>query len=219
MRIKRMAQLSVIIIGVAMATSQVRASDNDYRGFQVGDIMVRMRALAVVPDVTSNVSTIHGNVDASTSFEPEADISYFFTQNIAVEAIAAITRHHLTDNGSTLGNVDLGRVSLLPPTVTAQYHFLPKELVNPYLGAGINYTVFFDSSLPAGGAVTKIKYENNFGTAIQAGADFHVQGNWFLNVDAKHLFLSTTAKINNNAIIGKVNLDPTIVGLGIGYKF
>lgn len=217
-----MARLLVVftMMGAAQAVaSDVQTEDND-AGFHAGDIMVRGRALTVLPTVDNGpVSVIGGNVNASTSVEPEADISYFFTPNISAEAIAAITRHHITDENSKLGNVDLGRVTLLPPTVTAQYHFLPTDLVNPYLGAGVNYTAFLDHELPAGGAVTSIHYDNGFHTAIQAGADFHLQGNWYANLDVKHIFLTTHAKINGGAIGGDVSIDPTIVGLGLGYKF
>ena len=31
---------------------------------------------------------------------------------------------------------------MLPPTLTAQYHFNPHGAVRPYLGAGVNYSIF-----------------------------------------------------------------------------
>lgn len=213
----KITKIFLLAAAMTLAASPVHAADSS-PGFHAGDIMVRGRVLTVRPSVDSSVSTIGGQVNASASFEPEADVTYFFTPTIAVEAIAAVTRHHLTDRHSSLGNVDLGHVSLLPPTVTAQYHFLPTERFNPYLGAGINYTVFFDHDLPAGGVARKIHYDNEFGAAIQAGADFQVQGNWYVNVDVKHIFLTTHAKINGT-IGANVSLDPTIVGVGIGYKF
>lgn len=194
-------------------------TNNDYQGFQAGDILVRVRALGVFPTTQSSVSVIGGKVNASTSAEPEIDATYFFTPNIAVEAIGAITRHHLTDSGSSLGNVDLGKTTLLPPTITAQYHFLASQAFSPYVGAGVNYTIFFDSTVPKTGAVKSIGFENTFGEAIQAGFDYHIQGNWYANVDVKHIFLATKAKINGGAINGYVSLDPTIAGIGIGYKF
>lgn len=223
MNMKKVALLAGILatcVGMqAQAASSDTASANAYQGFQAGDIMVRGRLLSVIPNTISSVSAIGGQVSASKSLEPEVDLTYFFTPHFAVEAIAAITRHHLTDKGSSIGNVDLGHTTLLPPTVTAQYHFMPTEAFSPYVGAGINYTIFFDSTLPAGGAVHSINYENGFGEAIQAGADYHVSGNWYANIDVKHIFLATKAKINGGAINGYVNVDPTIVGLGVGYKF
>lgn len=215
----RKAARALALLFTLTALGASAQAEEAYKGFQAGDILVRGRGIVVLPNVSSSVSAIGGEVDASTSWEPEADISYFFTPNIAVEVIAAVTRHHMSDKNSSLGNVDLGHVSLLPPTITAQYHFMPESRWKPYLGAGLNYTAFFDSTLPAGSAATQISYENGFGAAIQAGIDVHVDGNWYINLDVKHIFLTTRAKINGGAIIGDVSLDPTIVGFGIGYKF
>ena len=214
MQIRTIALLAGAFAAMTLSTA-AQAAD-DYAGFQAGDIMLRGRVLAVMPTVTSKVSVIGGQVDASQSVVPELDVSYFFTKNISAELIAAISRHHLRDEGP---NVDLGRVTLLPPTLTAQYHFLPTAPVNPYLGAGVNYTMFFDHELPKGGAATSIHYDNTFAPAIQAGADLHIQGNWYANIDIKHIFLDVRAKVNGGAIKANVSLDPTIVGFGVGYKF
>lgn len=218
MYMKRL-MISVAALMMLANGGHANAADVNYQGFQQGDILVRGRGLVVLPTVSSSVSTIGGRVDATKSFEPEVDVSYFFTPNISAELIAAITRHHLRDRGSSLGDVDLGKTTLLPPTLTAQYHFMPEKALSPYVGAGVNYTIFFDSEVPKGGAVTKINYENGWGAALQAGADYHISGNWYANIDVKHIFLNTKAKINGGAINGYVALDPTIVGLGVGYKF
>ena len=218
MRLEKSVLLAAVIAATVVAGA-AQAAEPEYKGFQAGDIMVRGRALAVLPSTSSSVSVIGGHVEASNSVVPEIDITYFFSPNIAVEAIGAISRHHVVAKGTSVGNVDLGRVTLLPPTITAQYHFLSAERVSPYVGAGINYTVFFDHELPAGSAATSIHYDNRFAAAIQAGVDYNVQGNWYANFDVKHIFLSTKASINGGSIVGDVSIDPTIVGLGIGYKF
>ena len=67
--------------------------------------------------------------------------------------------------------------------------------------------------------MTKWGLSNGVGPAIQAGFDYNVAGNWFLNVDVKQIFLDTTARINGGAIIAKTSLNPTVVGAGIGYRF
>ena len=145
---------------------------------------------------------------------PEVDFTWFVTDNIALELIAATTRHDVSHNiaGS------LGKVSLLPPTLTLQYHFMPKERLSPYIGAGINYTIFYNEDAP-GGAVTSIDYDDSFGWALQAGVDYAVSDNWYVNADIKKIFLSTDVSINGGAITADVDLDPWIVGFGVGYKF
>lgn len=207
-----------LVAAVSVATT-ARAEDT-YKGFQAGDVLVRVRGVWVAPEAYTTFGSgaaANDTIKASQSFIPEADLSYFFTKNIAVEAIAGVTRHHIT----TKNGLDLGHVELLPPTVTAQYHFLPEGAINPYVGAGLTYTVFFGEK---GGATgLKTHYSNSWDPALQAGADFHLAGNWYANVDVKQLFVSTTANVRTGAAVdaatARVNLNPTLVGVGVGYKF
>jgi outer membrane protein len=213
MRTHLLWSAAVLVAGTA-TVGPAMAQD----GKAAGTFLLRGRAIAVVPDESSTVTVIGGSVDASNTPAPELDLSYFFTDNIAVELIAATTRHSMKDKGSTLGTVDLGDVSVMPPTLTLQYHFLPKSAFSPYVGAGVNFTVFHNAKAP-GAPVASISYENNFGWALQAGVDFNVSGRWFLNADVKKIFLNTTAKINGGAIVGDVDLDPWVFGVGLGYRF
>ncbi|WP_109261024.1 OmpW/AlkL family protein [Hyphobacterium indicum] len=183
-----------------------------------GDWLIRGRLLNVSPNESATINPIGGDVDIDTSFVPELDISYFFTDRIAAELILGVTPHDVMAVGTAAGNVDLGDVTLLPPTLTLQYHFLPEGTIHPYVGAGINYTVFFNEDLPAGGIATSINYDNSFGLALQGGIDFDVNENWFFNVDVKYIDINTDVTINN-AITADVDIDPWVFGIGIGRRF
>ena len=148
---------------------------------------------------------------------PEVDFSYFLTDNIAFELIAATSRHSLTAKNTVAGNVPVGSTWVLPPALTAQYHFMPKEKISPYVGAGLNYT-FFYSTKPAAG-LTKLALSNNIGGVLQAGVDIAVGSRTWVNLDVKQIFLHTDAKINGGAIRAKTDLNPTVFGAGIGYRF
>ncbi len=180
--------------------------------------LVRVRTVAFMPDVSSSVSAIGGSVDADNDYVPELDITYFFNKNWAAELVPATTRHNMHDNGSTLGNVDLGRVSLLPPILTLQYHLFPDRNLRPYVGAGVNYTIFYDQDAPRG-TVTAIDYENNFGWALQVGFDVAIDRRWALNFDLKKVFLNTDVALNGGAILAGVDLDPWVFGVGVAYRF
>lgn len=212
-------------VGAAVALSATTGSAADtpgdeatFTGKSAGDFMVRLRGIGLIPDESSSVKPIGGEVDAENAYVPEIDLSYFFTDNIALELIAATTPHDVKDKGSSLGDVDLGSVYLLPPTLTVQYHFMPKRRFSPYVGAGLNYTIFYKEDAP-GGAVTAIDYENTVGYALQAGVDYSLDGKWYLNADVKKLWVSTDVDINNGAITADVDLDPWVFGVGVGYKF
>lgn len=218
MKFLSLAAGGLLLLGLSQHALAQDALTEDAGGKTAGSVMVRVRAIGVLPDTTSSISPIGGQVDASNTVDPEVDGTYFFTDNIAAELIAATTRHRITAHGTAAGDIDVGQVRLLPPTLTLQYHFMPHETISPYVGAGVNYTWFFDPT-PSHVVVQHVSYENNFGAALQAGVDYNITGRWYANLDVKHLFLSTTARINGGAVRAAVNLDPTIVGAGIGYRF
>jgi outer membrane protein len=190
-------------------------------GLQAGTFMIRARALGVIPlDSSSSISAIGGHVSATAQAAPEVDFSYFLTDNVALELIAATTRHEVKADSTALGTVDVGSVWVLPPTLTVQYHFLPHSAFSPYVGAGINATVFYGAQA-AGPTVTHVSFSNNIGAALQAGVDYNFTGHWFANLDVKQLFLNTTAHVDalGTTITAKTALNPLVVGAGIGYRF
>jgi outer membrane protein len=189
-------------------------------GKAAGTFMVRARAIGVMPEDTSSSTSIGGTVNVTAQAAPEADFSYFFTDHIAAELIAATTRHELSANGTAVGNADVGSTWVLPPTLTVQYHFMPHERFSPYIGAGINYSIFYDTK-GAGPVVRSVSLDNNVGAALQAGVDYNMTGHWFLNLDVKQIFLNTTAHVNTvlGPITAKTSLNPLVAGAGIGYRF
>jgi outer membrane protein len=187
-------------------------------GLKAGTFMVRLRAIGVLPENIGSSTSIGGHVGTTNTVTPEIDFSYFLTDHLALELIAATSQHTVTANDTALGHVDVGKVWVLPPTLTLQYHFMPHERFSPYVGAGINATFFYNSR-PAGGAVTSVGYSNAVGGVIEAGFDYNLTGHWFANFDVKQIFVSTNARIDGGAIRASTGLDPTVVGAGIGYRF
>lgn len=196
--------------------------------------MIRVRALGVLPDAGGSSVNVFGvpalsspnsGLSISDQVIPELDISYFFTPNIAAELVLGATRHHVSGTG-TLNGLDIGKAWLLPPTLTLQYHFTGLGAFKPYVGAGINYTVFFNQSAantPVGGlAVTDLHISNQVGAAVQFGFDYMLDRHWGLNVDVKKLWLRPdySATVNNTIpVTGRANIDPWLVGGGVTYKF
>lgn len=178
--------------------------------------LIRLRGINVDPDEKGTPMPIGGGVSGDSNIVPELDFSYFFTKNIAAELILATTKHEMRAHGTSLGNLDLGSVWLLPPTLTLQYHFCPDQRIKPYVGAGINYTVFYNED---SGAMSSIDYDDGFGYVWQAGVDFALDDHWVLNGDVKKVYLNTDASINGGGVTADVDLDPWIIGVGLGYRF
>ncbi|PHZ83311.1 OmpW/AlkL family protein [Paremcibacter congregatus] len=185
---------------------------------EAGDLLMRARAIYVMPDESATTS-IGGTVGLNNDIVPELDFTYFMTDNIGVELILATTKHYATGIDTALGaSADLGNVMLLPPTVTLQYHFNPKGDISPYVGAGVNYTFFYNENA-AGGAITDINLKDSFGLALQAGVDFKIDEKWSVNVDVKKIWLDTDVSINGGAVTADVNIHPWVLGFGVGYTF
>lgn len=197
---------------------------------KAGDVLVRARAILVTPQERSGsvLPTFPGEkVKVSDSWAPEVDFTYMATDHVGFELIAATTKHHASGKTGTTGSIGkLASTWVLPPTLTAQYHFNPAGHVRPYVGAGVNYTIFYSekasSGLKAAVGPTKVNMKNSLGPAIQAGVDFDIGKNVFLNLDAKWIQIDTTARLDTTALGTekvKVHLDPLVIGIGIGTKF
>jgi outer membrane protein len=180
---------------------------------------VRVRALGVIPNDKGSVNGVAGSdLNYSNSVTPELDISYFFTDNIAAELILGTTSSKISGAGSLAG-VNVGKTWLLPPTLTLQYHFTDFGPFKPYVGAGVNYTFFYNESTQPG--FSNLKVDSHVGAALQVGFDYMLNEHWGLNVDAKKLFLETnwSADMGGTPISGKAKLDPWLIGAGVTYRF
>ncbi|MEI9988837.1 MAG: OmpW family outer membrane protein [Rhizomicrobium sp.] len=207
--------LAAALLVCTAAISPALADDDDLG--VAGHFQVRLRGLAVIPDASAKVTVggtpLASRTDVTDSFIPEVDGTYFITDHIGVELIAGTTKHSV--HNSVAGNV--GSVWLLPPTLTVQYHFDPTGSIRPYVGAGVNYTFFYSAH---SAAYPPISFSNNAGFALQAGVDIPVgDGPYFVNFDAKKLFLSTTMKAAGGTIRASADLNPWIVGAGVGIRF
>jgi len=204
----------VLLASALMATTTLSAPA--FAG--EGDWMFRLRGVSVTPDESAVIDPIGGSVDISSSVVPELDITYFVQDQWAVELILGVTPHDVSAIDTVAGDIDLGDVTLLPPTLTLQYHFNPDGDFRPYIGAGINYTYFFNEDLPGGSALSTIEYDQSFGFALQAGVDIPVNDTWFFNVDVKYVDIDTDVLIDG-AISADVSIDPVLFGLGFGRRF
>lgn len=191
------------------------AQEGDFNP-QKGDLLVRVRALGVIPSEDDNTNL--GDVAIGKALVPELDFTYFFTENLAAELILGTTNHSV-DLETATGDVDLGNVNLLPPTLTLQYHLpLNNGKIKPYAGAGINYTIFYGVD---SGVFKDISYDNKVGFALQLGSDFYINDKMFINADVKKIFLKTDVTIDTGAgtLPVEVNIDPWLLGVGMGMKF
>jgi len=225
----RIFALPVIVVGT-LCLAAPAAAQSPSGGLSAGDKLVRLRAIIVAPQGgSSGISpTFPGEeVKVTDSIAPEIDVTYMATDHLGFELIAATTKHKAKGKTGTTGSIGtLASTWALPPTLTAQWHFNPKGSVRPYVGAGINYTIFYSEKASKGleTAVgdTRVTMSDSFGPAVQAGVDLDIGREVFLNLDVKWIDMDTKAKLATAAIgtqAVKVHIDPIVAGIGIGMKF
>jgi outer membrane protein len=172
--------------------------------------LVRVRAVNIDP---ANKDTIAiTDVSVNSKLIPEVDISYFFSPNLAAELILTYPQKH--DVSSTAHGGKIGTLKHLPPTLSLQYHFPNSTPFKPYVGAGLNYTNFSSVDLPAGFTIER----GSFGLALQAGVDYDLGNNMYLNLDIKKVQIRTDLSAGGTKL-GTIKVDPTLIGVGIGWRF
>ena len=214
-----MSLMTVNFVNAQDNETKEESKSNEFKRWQV-----RLRAVGVAPDESAKIGIIGGDVAISNALIPELDFTYFFTEHFAAELILGTAKHDVKAVNTAAGNVDLGSVWLLPPTLTAQYHFYTsdKKVFKPYIGAGVNYTLFYNVK---SGAVADVKYDNALGYAAQVGFDLMLDDTFFINFDAKRLFLSTDVTVDASnlapglSIPAEVDINPWLIGVGVGMKF
>jgi len=180
---------------------------------------IRVRGVGVITEDSGSVNGVAGSdLSYSDSVIPELDISYYFTDNIAAELILGTTFADIDEDGAV--GVPVGRAWLLPPTLTLQYHFTDFGAFKPYVGAGVNYSMFYNQS--ERGGFHNLDVENAFGVALQVGFDYMLDEHWGVNFDVKKIFLETDWSADHDslgALSGKAKIDPWLIGGGITYRF
>jgi outer membrane protein len=158
------------------------------------------------------------NVKAQNEWIPEVDVSYFFTKNIAAELV--LTWPQQVNITAGAGNTNVGKVSALPPSLLVQYHFTELGAFKPYVGVGVNYTIFGNrQNFPALGNSVQVD-QNSVGVVGQIGADYMFDKNWGLNLDVKYATMSTNVTtVQGGTNLGKLTLNPWMPAVGVTYKF
>ena len=228
---------SSLILSLSLGAALTAQSALAYEG---GDIIIRSGIVQVSPDESSTDISIDSPALGSASgaqvgLNNEKQLgltaSYMFSDKFGIELLAATPfSHDILASGDLAGLGKLGKTKHLPPTLSAHYYPLSAtSKFQPYIGVGLNYTTFFDTSAssllnsasiidalanmtpgaPGAGAInsasnTDIELDDSFGLSFQLGLDYELTDNLSLNASYWLIDIDTEAKITSDTNLGKV---------------
>jgi outer membrane protein len=202
---KKLVPLSMML---ALASPMVMAHEE-------GDFFMRAGLASVMPNESSEDVANTGELELSNDTQIGLTFTYMLTDNWAVELLAATP---FTHDVSTDGLGKVAEVSHLPPTLMGQYYFGDaNSQYRPYVGAGVNYTTFFEEEGFGDLEGTSVELDDSFGFAVHTGIDVTINDDWFVNASLWYLDINTDVETTVGTF--DTDIDPYVVMLGMGYTF
>jgi len=225
--------MKALKLAAAIAALSVAGSAMAYEG---GDMILRVGAAMVDPDASSSTVSLNGgalpgsSVDVNDDTQLGITFTYMLNEHWGLELLAASPFKHTVSGGgailNSLGLGDIADVKHLPPTLSAQYYFADADSkFQPYVGAGVNFTTFFDeeasSQYEAVFGPSSVSLDDSWGLAAQAGFDYQIAENLRVNAAVWYIDISTDATIRSPGAVVKtsVDIDPLVYMVGIALAF
>ncbi len=213
-----MSMIKKAALGLAMAAAMNTAP---LLANEAGDIKVRVGAANVDPTGDSgNIDALGSNakVEADDAWSLGLSFTYMLTDNIGVGLLAAYPfEHDVNAKGSISGLGKVAEIKHLPPSLTLQYFFNNSSAFTPFVGAGINYTYFFDEEGKGALEGTNVDLDDSWGYALEAGLDYDINDKWMVGAQVYYLNIESRAK----TAVGNfdVDINPMTYLFTAGYKF
>lgn len=219
-------------VAKAMIAGALLTTAAGVNAYEAGDKIVRGGIASVQPDDSSSALAINGVKVPGTGAGVDGDeqlgltFTYMLRPNLGIGVLASTPfRHDVTAKG--LG-VKAGSLKHLPPTVTLQYFPMDStSAIQPYVGAGVNYTLFFQESVnseleTAVGSSGHLDLDNSWGLAGELGVDLAIDEHWIMSAAVWYVDIDTDASFkfdNGTRVATDIAIDPWVYMLGVGYRF
>ncbi|QZO13819.1 OmpW/AlkL family protein [Pseudoalteromonas piscicida] len=199
--------------------------------FAHANFSVNVGAINVNPDNSASAIDQDNSLGlvADSNTQLGITLDYHYSDNIVFELVAATPFSHTVDGAGGLAGAEIADIKHLPPTLLAQYHFFDASAkFRPFIGAGLNYTVFFDEEPSAALKATlktndvEVDLDSSFGIALQVGFNYDLNEKWGLHGMISKMDINTDATVYANgvkALTSDVELDPIVAMFGVKYKF
>lgn len=201
-----MQKIALITLSLSLFTTSFA-----HAGLEMDRVKMRLGITKIEPkDHPGNL--YDGTVTKiSDSYALTASNLYFLTPHVALDLLVGTApKHRIYGNGEKIGYT-----RYLPPTLSVQYNFNPEGRFNPYIGAGVNYTYYFNEKLIS---EDKLSITNSFGFAATLGMDYNIDKHWSLGAELRYIDVNSDIRING-VTAGNGDVNPMLYTLNLGYKF
>lgn len=201
---KRLLPLLVAILA-AGTLSTAHADDDSW--------VVRFGAHMVVPQSDNGqLAGMKSSID--NDVKPTASIEYLITPSWGIEALAAVPFEH----DIRLDGQKAATTKQLPPVLGVNYHFMPSATISPFIGAGVNRTIFFSTRGTGLLQGDSVKIADSWAAAAHAGVDFRLSPRWLLTADVRWIDIKGDVHVDG-ANVGTAKVNPWVYGVSFGYRF
>jgi len=215
--------IKLLIVGAALGASA------SVFAYEKGDIQLRFGLATVSPDDDSSEVFVDGLPATGTGIEVQGDttldltITYFQTDKLAYEVLL-VTPFSNDIESEGLAGLKVGETDTLPPTFSVLYYPAgTADNLKPYVGAGINYTIYLSPDVSDDLGSGDFDIEDSLGLALQAGIDYEINENWGVNAAIRYIQIEADATIKLKPSGTKIevtsDIDPFVFQVNAVYSF
>ena len=183
------------------------------------------RALWVDANATSQELGSTGiSLDLKSGPGAEIDATLMFSDRFGAEFSIAGSAHRLDLDAGDSNCTDCGLVWLVPLTAIGQYHYPVYGPWDPYVGLGVTWVAPFRSGSCdlADAGLESLDLEGGAGFEVQLGVNYQLDNRWYANFDLRYSGVSIDARAtteDGDLPPVALDIDPFVIGIGVGYKF
>lgn len=226
--------IGLLALGMSPAYANEPGTWTMYLG--VGTVEPDSKGISTtIPDDEFGDITVGFKIDSATSVP--FGITYMFDENWAFDVLLSLPFNHdimaTVDLPGESGSMKIGEFDQLPPTISVQYHFTTEGNFDPYVGLGLNYTIFSGEEMVPSmieEGFEAINIDNSLGVAAQVGGHWEFNENWIFGFDVRYIEIDADATLLGTAFdpLGQtlvavdlpvIHVDPWVYSINVGYHF
>ncbi len=197
---------AVAITAGCVATSQAAMA------YSAGDVFVR-GGIAKTEVTSDNGSVdVAGDLDVSDERGLTYGVGVLVHDKVGIELSGQEKVEH---DLSGINTGPLGSVNRLPFNLMVNYYPLGglESKVQPYVGAGLNYTRFTGETFPG------LDVDHSYGAVGQLGIDLAIAHNFMLNGFVNYADVDPDVSLEGAGDLGTAKVDPMTLGGGVTFHF